>query len=175
MLEELVHAQNRGAKIYAEICGYGSASGNLIHSHHLEDSSGKSLAMTRAIIDAGMDSEDIDFVLSNGSGIPKEDVLEAQAIQSVFNRRASDIPVTAVKPVTGHLIYGSAGVEITAAVAAINHDMIPPVINLRQPDPQCGLSLITKQSMAANVRSCLFNSSGFGGQNASLVVKKYED
>ena len=174
LLEELKHAQDRGASIYAELCGYGSSSGNGTYPHGFEDPVGKDLAMTRAIADAGMSPEEIDFVLAHGSGIPMEDVLEARAIQSVFKERTSAIPVTAVKPVTGHLVYGSAGVELAAGIAAFSRNRIPPVINLRQPDPKCDLLLISNKSKETRVQSFLFNSFGFGGQNASVVVKKYE-
>jgi len=171
LLESLDHARARGAEIYAEVCGYGSSADYNRHPRHPQDTSGKCAAMSRAVADAGLGPSDIDFVLANGSGIPGEDILEAQAIRTVFTGELDRIRVSGVKPATGHLVYGSAGVEAIAAVLALRYQTVPPLLNFEAPDPECLLPFVTRQAQSGKIRSVLFNSFGFGGQNASLTLK----
>ncbi len=172
VLEELEHAQKRGARIYGEILGYGSASDFDFNQTAKEDHTGKKLAMTRALADAQTGPEEIDFLLANGSGIPSEDIQESHAIKSTFEKSLGKLLVTGVKPITGHLIYGSAGVEIAAAALSLHNGVIPPLVNFEKPDADCDLPFVTEKPQTFESRLCLFNSFGFGGQNAALVIRK---
>ena len=172
ILEERQHAINRGARIYGEIIGYGAASDFNYDPRSTEDFHGKRLAMTRALSEAEVDAKDIDFLHANGSGIPQEDIQESQAIHSVFQQYTGKMHVTAVKPVTGHIVYGAGGVEITSSLLALQYGVIPAVANLENPDPDCDLPFVKKEALAYDAEKFLFNSFGFGGQNASLVVTK---
>lgn len=171
VLEEMDHAKARGAKIYAELAGYGSSSDFNYDPRTTRDYNGKRLAMARALEDASVAPNELDSLLAYGSGIPQEDIQESLAIQSVFNSSTGRLKVTGLKPVTGHLVYGSAGVEIAAAALSLSDGLIPPLANLNNPAVDCDLPFV-KEKPQEGSRNCLFNSSGFGGQNASLVLKK---
>lgn len=172
ILEEWEHARRRGAHLYGEMIGYGSSSDFNYNPMITEDFTGKKLAMSRALHDAQVDSKEIDFLVANGSGIPMDDIQEAEAIRSVFHSSLAHIRVTNVKPITGHLIYGSAGVEIGAALLALRNGVIPAVANLEKPDEACELPFVMEKPEYTMTRTFLFNSFGFGGQNAALVVRK---
>ncbi len=172
VLEEKKHALARGARIYGEIKGYGAASDFNYDPRSTEDFRGKQLAMTRALQEAAIETRDIDFLHANGSGIPQEDIQESNAIRSVFQKDTGKLHVTAVKPVTGHIIYGAGGVEMTASVLALHRGVIPAVANLEKPDPDCDLPFVKERPLAKASKAFLFNSFGFGGQNASLVVSR---
>jgi 3-oxoacyl-[acyl-carrier-protein] synthase II len=172
VLEERKHALQRGARIYGEVVGYGASSDFNYDPRSTEDFTGKCLAMRRAFEDASVSSADIDFILANGSGIPHEDIQETLAIQTVFQDQVRNLRVTAVKPITGHLVYGSGGVEMTAALLSLYQGVIPPLTNLETPDPACDLPFVTPEVEALDARMFLLNSFGFGGQNACLVVRK---
>jgi len=172
ILEERSHAVQRGARIYGEIAGYGTSSDFNYDPRSTEDSQGKCLAMRRALEEASMEPKEIDFLLANGSGIPQEDIQEASAVHSVFEGAIGKLRVTAVKPITGHLVHGSGGVEFTAALQALNSNRIPAIANLESPDPSCDLPFVTENSESCSANSFLLNSFGFGGQNACMVVRK---
>jgi 3-oxoacyl-[acyl-carrier-protein] synthase II len=172
LLEEKEHAVRRGAFIYGEIAGYGASSDFNYDPRSAEDFTGKCVAMTRAMKEARLAPADIDILLANGSGIPQEDIQEACAVQSVFENQIAKLQVTAVKPITGHLVYGSGGVEIAAALMALRQEVIPPLTNLESPDPACELPFVIERPRPYAAGSFLLNSFGFGGQNATLVVKK---
>ena len=172
IMEEWEHARQRGAHIYGEVIGYGSSSDFNYNPLITEDFTGKKLAMSRALSEAQLDSKEIDFLVANGSGIPMDDVQEAEAIRSVFHSSLGHLRVTNVKPITGHLVYGSAGVEIGAALLALRDGVIPAVANLEKPAAACDLPFVMEKPEYTMTRSFLFNSFGFGGQNASLVVRK---
>lgn len=174
ILEEAEHAKTRGAKIYAEVTGYGSSSDYNYDPRKGEDYTGKYRAMTRALQSAGIEPESIDVVVAHGSGIPHEDVQEAQALRMVFEKSNSKIKVTGVKPITGHLVYGSGGVDFAASVLTLKEGYIPPLANFESPAPECELPFVLKKPAAVKLKSLLLNSFGLGGQNACLVVKKYE-
>lgn len=173
ILEEWEHARKRGARIYGELAGYGSSSDFNYNPSITEDFTGKKLAMVRALEDAQTDTREIDFLFANGSGIPMDDVQECQAVRSVFSSGAmKNLRVTNVKPITGNLIYGSAGVEIGAALLALRDGVIPAVGNLEKPDEGCDLPFIMGKPKYTMTRQFLFNSFGIGGQNAALVVRR---
>ncbi len=172
VLEEWEHAKKRGAHIYGEVAGYGSSSDFNYNPSITEDFTGKKLAMSRALTDAQLDSKEIDFLVANGSGIPMDDAQEAKAIRTIFNSSLQTLKVTNVKPITGHLVYGSAGVEMGAALLALRDGVIPAVANLENPAEYCELPFVMGKPKYTLTQSFLFNSFGFGGQNASLVVRK---
>lgn len=174
ILEEYKHAKARGARIYGEIKGYGSCSDFIHDPRTSQDFTGKCLSMERALDHAQMLPEEIDVVFANGSGIPHEDIHETQALHIVFQNAINQIVVTGVKPITGHLIYGSAGVEIAAGLLSLRDQVVPHLVNLNKPDVACDLPFVSKKPLPRKLNSILFNSFGFGGQNASLVVSHHE-
>ena len=174
MLEEWEHAKKRGASIYAELLGYGSASDYNYNPAKSEDSTGKRLAMTRALENSHTSPSEVDFVFANGSGVPQEDIQEVQAVSALFGSSVSKLHVTGVKPITGHLVYGSAGVEIAAAVLSLHENVLPPLVNLENPALDCELPFVKDRPKPCEAKTLLFNSFGFGGQNAALVLRKTE-
>ena len=174
MLEELEHAKARGAKIYGEIKGYGSSSDFIHDPRATGDFTGKCFSMKRALKDASREPSEVDAIFANGSGIPLEDSQEVQAIHDVFEKKTDKLRVTGLKPITGHLIYGSGGVECAATLLSLQNQIIPPLANLKKPHRDCELPFVCEVPQAGNFRTLLFNSFGFGGQDASLVVAKYE-
>ncbi len=171
VLEEWEHAKKRGARIYGEVLGYGSASDFNHDLHARDDFNGKRYAMTRALSDAQVNPAEVDLLMANGSGVPHEDVNESHAVESVFENSLRNLRVTGVKPITGHLVYGSGGVEVGAAALALHEGVIPQLANFQSPDPDCDLPFV-KKTENFQVRRLVLNSFGFGGQNASLVLRK---
>lgn len=161
VLEELGHALSRGAKIYGEVLGY-SATFN-----------SQERAMINALEEAERDPDEVGFVYANGSGIPKEDILEARAIVKVFHDGTRRIPVTASKSITGHLIDASGTTELSLALLASTRRTLPPIVNLEEPDPECDLNFVMRAPRPLEERSCLVNASGFGGQSAALIVGEH--
>lgn len=171
LLEEREHALKRGAKIYGEILGYGASSDMNYDLMQTEDVASKTMAISRALSDAAIDANDIDFLVANGSGVPREDYQEAQAFHKVFPR-ISKTPVTAVKPITGHAVYGAGGIELASGLLALKEQVLPPVMNLEEPDPIYNLSFVQGKPKPCETSHFLINAFGFGGQNATLVVRK---
>ena len=175
LLEELEHAKARGAKIYAEIVGYGASADAYHMTAPPEDGSGMALAMEAAIRDAGLSAEDVDHINAHGTSTPLNDACETTAIKKVFGKRAYDIPVTGNKSMTGHLLGAAGGVESVFTVKTLFEGVIPGTINLENPDPVCDLDYVADGSRQKQVNACLCNSFGFGGTNACVLYKKYED
>ncbi len=172
VLEERAHAQKRGARIYGEVRGYGDSSDYNHDPRETEDFTGKRMAMTRALEEGSLDLSDIDFILANGSGIPTEDDQEAMAIRSLFEHRFGELLVTGVKPITGHGVYAAGGIEIAAGLLALRDGLIPPLANFQRPSPVCDLPIVKEEGRQTAPETFLFNSFGFGGQNACLVVSR---
>ncbi|OGW82246.1 MAG: hypothetical protein A2Z83_04865 [Omnitrophica bacterium GWA2_52_8] len=172
LVEEYHHAKARGARIYGEVAGYGSSSDYNYDPRITEDFNGKRLGMVRALEQASVEPREIDLLFANGSGIPLEDKQESSAIKEVFEGALSKLKVTGSKPITGHLIYGSGGVELAAAVLSLYHGVIPALANLESPDTDCDLPFVLGDSLVFQSRHALFNSFGFGGQNATVVLRK---
>ncbi len=174
VLETRERALLRGAKIYAEVLGYGSS----MDAHRVSDpdpsGAGAQLSMSKALRDANIAPNDVDCVNAHGTGTPKNDVVETSAIKAVLGGRAREIPVHAVKSMTGHLIAASGAVETVASALTITRGEIPPTINLTRPDPQCDLDYVSAGPREFSGRVVLSNSFGFGGQNASLVFGRCE-
>jgi 3-oxoacyl-[acyl-carrier-protein] synthase II len=173
-LEELDHAVARGAKIYGEIVGFGMTG----DAHHITDpdKEGARRCIVLALKDAGLTPAEIDYVNPHATATPVGDRNECQALRQIFGEYASKLKVSGTKSMTGHLLGAAGAAEAIFSVLAIRDGIIPPTINLTEVDPDCtGLDLVANQARKAEVRTVLSNSFGFGGTNASLVFKRYED
>jgi len=175
VIEELEHAKKRGARIYAELTGYGvSADAHHLTSPHPEGD-GAARCMDMAIKHSGISPEDVDYVNAHGTSTGLGDVCETKAIKKVFGDHAKDgLIVSSTKSMTGHLLGAAGGVELAACVQAIREGVIPPTINLENQDPNCDLDYVPNVAREADVKIALTNSFGFGGHNASLLVQKFE-
>ncbi len=173
VVEELEQARKRGATIYAELVGYG-LSGD---AHHIaappEDGDGAVRCMKMAIADAGMAPEDIDYINAHGTSTPLNDVVETGAIKRVFGDHARKLAISSTKSMTGHMLGGAGGIESVFTALAIHHGVIPPTINLENPDPACDLDYVPNVAREMKIRAAVSNSFGFGGTNAVLVMKKF--
>ena len=176
ILEELEHARARGARIYGEIVGY-RATGDAYHlTGQLPDHEGLQRAMRGAMSDGGLTPADIDYVNAHGTSTPLNDSNEARAIGIVFGEDAMRISVSSTKSMTGHMLGAAGGLEFIAATLAIRDSIIPPTINYRSPDPECGeLDFTPNHAKQRAVRAALSNSAGFGGHNVSIAVKRYTE
>jgi len=174
LLEELGHALKRGARIYAEVAGYG-LSGDAYHvSAPSEDGDGPIRVMRSAIRDAGVDPSVIDYVNAHGTSTPQGDVVETRALRVLFGERARRVAISSTKSMTGHLLGGAGGLETAITALAVHDDLVPPTINYTTPDPECDLDYVPNEARRTRVNYALNNSFGFGGTNAALVLKKYE-
>ena len=174
VLEELEHALARGARIYAEYGGYGATADAFHMTAPSPDGDGAARCMRRAIRDAGLAPERIDYINAHGTSTKFNDAIETRAIKTVFGEHAYRIPVSSTKSMTGHLLGAAGGVEAIASVLAIDRGVIPPTINLEHPDPECDLDYVPNTSRAVAVRAVLSNTFGFGGANASIIFKRYD-
>lgn len=174
VLEELEYAQKRGAKIYAEIIGYGST-GDAYHiTAPAPGGEGGARAMKQALNDAGMVPEDIQYINAHGTSTPYNDQYETMAVKEVFGEHAYKLAISSTKSMTGHLLGAAGGVEAIFSIQAIRDNVIPPTINLVNPDPDCDLDYVTEGSRQAEVNAVMSNSLGFGGHNATIVFKKFQ-
>ena len=174
VLEELEHARARNAKIYAELIGYGISS----DAHHMTepDPSGRSpaRAITMAMQDAGVGPEDIDYVNAHATSTPIGDASETRVLKVAFGEeRAYRIPISSTKGATGHCLGGSGAIEAIASIFACGRDIVPPTINLENPDPECDLDYIPNVARQVEVNVALSNNFGFGGHNACLIFRKF--
>jgi len=175
VLEALEHAQARGATILAELVGFGqSADAYHLTSPHPEGQ-GAALAMRNALADAGIKPEQVDYINAHGTSTPANDPTETKAIKQVFGQHAYKLAVSSTKSMTGHLLGASGGVELVAVVQALREGLIPPTIHLEEPDPACDLDYVPRVARKANLTYAISNSFGFGGHNAVLAVKRWED
>ncbi|WP_368658598.1 beta-ketoacyl-ACP synthase II [Metabacillus halosaccharovorans] len=173
VLEELEHALARGAKIYAEIVGYG-ATGDAYHiTAPAPGGEGGSRAMRMAVEGSGLSVDDIDYINAHGTSTPYNDKFETLAIKEVFGEHAKKLAISSTKSMTGHLLGAAGGVEAIFSVLAIKEGIIPPTINLQTPDPECDLDYVPNKARKQEVRAALSNSLGFGGHNATIIFKKY--
>lgn len=174
VIEELEHAKKRGATIYAELGGYGVSADAYHLSAPSPDGTGPCRAMHMALKHAGLNPEDVDYVNAHGTSTPLGDVSETQAIKLAFGAHAKDkLLVSSTKSMTGHLLGAAGGIELLASVMAIREGIIPPTINLHEQDPQCDLDYCANVAREHTVNAALSNSFGFGGHNATLLVKKF--
>jgi 3-oxoacyl-[acyl-carrier-protein] synthase II len=175
ILEELGHALKRGAKIYAEIGGIGFSG----DAHHITEPApggeGAVRAMRIAIRDAGLTPNDVDHVNSHGTSTPPGDKSETAAIKTVFGERAKKIAVNSTKSMTGHLLGAAGAIESVATILAIRNNKVHPTINYETPDPECDLNYIPNKAQDWNVNVAISNTFGFGGHNASLLFRRYQE
>ncbi|KYD10628.1 MAG: beta-ketoacyl-[acyl-carrier-protein] synthase II [Caldibacillus debilis] len=174
VLEELNHALKRGAKIYAEIVGYGST-GDAYHiTAPAPAGEGGARAMKMALDDAGVSPEEVDYINAHGTSTEYNDKFETMAIKTVFGEHAYKIPVSSTKSMTGHLLGATGAVEAIFTALAIKEGVIPPTMNYETPDPECDLDYVPNEARKKDVRVAISNSFGFGGHNATIVLKKFE-
>jgi 3-oxoacyl-[acyl-carrier-protein] synthase II len=173
ILEELNHALDRGADIYAEMVGYGMSSDAYHFTAPDPDGIGASLCMEAALKDAGLKPTDIDYINAHGTSTKLNDISETKAIKSVFGDHAYKIAISSTKSMTGHLLGGAGVVESIYSILTIRNGLIPPTINYEFPDPECDLDYVPNEARMAKVRSVLSNSFGFGGTNSSLIFKEF--
>jgi 3-oxoacyl-[acyl-carrier-protein] synthase II len=174
VLEELEHAKARGARIHAEVAGYGATDDAYHISAPAEGGRGAARAMQRALKKAGMTPADVDYINAHGTSTILNDVAETAAIKAVFGERAYHIPVSSTKSMLGHLLGAAGAVEAIACIKTIETGQIHPTINYEYPDPACDLDYVPNCTRTANVRVTMSNSFGFGGHNAIIIFKKYE-
>jgi len=174
VLETLEHAQKRNAPILAELVGYGRTS-DAYHVTAPEPSGrGAARAMALAIQDAKLKPEDIDYINAHGTSTVLNDKTETLAIKTVFKDRAAKVPISSTKSMTGHLLGAAGGVEFAACTLALRDNVIPPTINYETPDPDCDLDYVPNQARNAQLNVVMTNSLGFGGHNATLILKKFK-
>ncbi len=175
ILEEAEHAKARGAKVFAEIRGFGSTADAFRITDIHEDGRGGIASMRMAIADADLKPADIDYVSAHGTGTAENDKIETLAIKGVFGDGAKDVPVSSVKSMLGHLIAAAGACELITCILAIRDQVLPPTMNYEHPDPRCDLDYIPNKKRETDVYACLSNSFGFGGQNNTLVVTAAKD
>jgi 3-oxoacyl-[acyl-carrier-protein] synthase II len=175
ILESLSHARQRGARIYGEVLGYGVS----CDAHHMTvpdpEGAGAALAMRRALEDAGVSAEAVDYINAHGTATPANDAMETKGIRTVFGRRAGQIPVSSTKSMTGHALGAAGAIEGVVSMLSIHHRFIPPTIHYQTPDPQCDLDFVTEGARAADLRIVLSNSFAFGGNNTAVVFGQCTD
>jgi 3-oxoacyl-[acyl-carrier-protein] synthase II len=174
ILEELQHARRRGARIYAEIVGYGSAG----DAHHLTapcpDGAGAARCMQSALQDAGLSADAVDHINAHATSTPAGDIAETLAIKTIFKARAHTIPISATKSMTGHLLGAAGAVEAIFTILALHDGILPPTINYHHPDPECDLDYVPNTARQMPIRTAMCNAFGFGGTNASLLFRTFE-
>ena len=175
MLEEYEHARARGAKIYAEIVGYGATCDAYHITSPAPGGEGGARAMVEAVKDAGIQPEDIDYINAHGTSTSLNDKFETAAVKEAFGDYAYKLAMSSTKSMTGHLLGAAGAIEAIITARALQDGFIPATINYRTPDPECDLDIVPNEGRKAELRYAMSNSLGFGGHNASLVLKKYEE
>ena len=173
VLEELEAARSRGAKIYAEIVGYGQTSDAFHIAAPPEDGEGAARCMAMALRDAQLAPEEVDHINAHGTSTPLNDICETRAIKTVFGAHAHKLAVSSTKSMTGHMLGAAGGIETAFTALTIFHGIIPPTINLEQPDPICDLDYVPLAAREQQVRVAMSNSFGFGGTNGVLVLRQF--
>ena len=174
ILESLEHALERGASIYAEIAGFGMSGDGYHLTSPPPDGSGAARCMTAALEDAKLEYDQIDYINAHGTSTELNDLYETRAIKSVFKEHASSLAVSSTKSMTGHLLGGAGGIETVFTALCVHHDTIPPTINYENKDPECDLDYVPNVMRQTKVEKSMTNSFGFGGTNATLILKKYK-
>ncbi|XWX05248.1 beta-ketoacyl-ACP synthase II [Aggregatilineales bacterium SYSU G02658] len=173
VLEDLEHAQARGAKIYAEVLGYGHTSDAYHPTAPLETGEGAAYAMLFALEDAGLAAKDIDYINAHGTGTPLNDAAETAAIKRALGEEAYNISISSTKSMTGHLLGAAGALEAVFSIMAIQDNVIPPTINLTTPDPACDLNYTPNVAVRKPVNVVMSNGFGFGGHNATIILGRY--
>ncbi|MBN1862459.1 MAG: beta-ketoacyl-ACP synthase II [Dehalococcoidales bacterium] len=175
VLENLTSARSRHVKILAEVAGYGTSSDAHHVTHPAESGTGMARAMSMALAKAGLKPDEIDYINAHGTATPLNDRMETKAIKAVFGEAAYKVPVSSTKSMTGHLIGAAGALEAAICVMVIQQGIIPPTINLTEPDPECDLDYTPNKARRAMVNTVLSNSFGFGGHNSALVFTRYAE
>lgn len=175
ILETLEHAKKRGATIYGEIVGFGQSADAYHIAAPSPDGEGPSLCMANALRDAGISPEDIDYINAHGTSTPLNDLAETKAIKNVFKEHAYKVPISSNKSMMGHLLGAAGAVESIFTLLSLREGIIPPTINYEHPDPECDLDYVPNEAREAKLRLAMSNSFGFGGTNASLVFRRFEE
>jgi 3-oxoacyl-[acyl-carrier-protein] synthase II len=175
VLEELQQAKHRGAKIYAEVIGYGANADAYHMTAPSPEGEGAVRCIRLALRSGGIDPPEVDYINAHGTSTPYNDATETQAIKRVFGEHAARIAISSTKSMTGHLLGAAGGVEAVYSVLTLSHGVIPPTINYEEPDPACDLDYVPNVARHAPVRVALSNSFGFGGTNACLVFRKWTE
>lgn len=174
VIEELEHARKRGARIYAELVGYGRSADAFHITSPPDGGEGAARCMANAIRDAGISPDQVDYVNAHGTSTLVGDRAECDAIRSLFGDHAESLMISSTKSMTGHLLGAAGGIEAVISVLALHHGVVPPTINLDEPDPHCaGLDLVPHQAREASIEYALSNSFGFGGTNGSLLLRRF--
>jgi len=175
ILESLESAIDRGAKIYAEVVGYGMT-GDAYHiTSPAPGGEGAVRCMTITLKDAGVSPDAVDYINAHGTSTKSNDEVETEAIKTVFGQHAYELAVSSTKSMTGHLLGAAGGVEAAVSALSVLKNIVPPTINFQNPDPQCDLDYVTQSYRERTVNYALSNSFGFGGTNACLLFKKFEE
>ncbi|HEC35834.1 MAG TPA: beta-ketoacyl-[acyl-carrier-protein] synthase II [Anaerolineae bacterium] len=174
VLESLEHARARGARILAEMLGYASSSDGFHVAQPDPDGRGAMRAMAWALEDAGVEPDRVDYINAHGTGTPINDLIETRAIKGVFGTHAYAVPISSTKSMIGHAMGAAGGIEAVVCVLTLRDQVIHPTVNLEEPDPECDLDYVPGAARRADVRVVLCNSFGLGGQNACLVLGKFE-
>jgi 3-oxoacyl-[acyl-carrier-protein] synthase II len=174
MLESLQSARRRRARIYAEVVGYGSSFDAYGLTRPEPDGKGAALSMRSALREARVDPDDVDYINAHGTSTRLNDIMETMAVKRVFGERSRSIPMSSQKSMVGHLIGASGALEAAATALSLEQGVIPPTINQEVPDPDCDLDYVPNTAREQPMRVALSNSFGFGGQNASLVMRRFE-
>jgi 3-oxoacyl-[acyl-carrier-protein] synthase II len=175
VLESLEHAQARGARILAEVKGYALTSDAFHISSPRDDGSSQARAMRRALQDGGLEPYQVNYIAAHGTGTPLNDAIETKAIKMVLGEAAYDVAISSIKSMTGHTLGAAGALSAIGAVKAMHAGYLPPTINLETPDPECDLDYVPNEPRLAEVKVALANGFGFGGQNASIVLQKWEE
>lgn len=171
-MESLEHAQGRGARIWGEVVGYGNCGDGFHITAPQPDGKGEKYCMSRALAAAGVSPAEIDYISAHGTSTPEGDRVETLAVKEVFGQRAYGLPISSIKGATGHMMAAAGVVELIVSLMIIREGIVPPTINLENPDPECDLDYIPNRARRVPVKTVLSNSFGFGGQNASIVIKE---
>ncbi len=174
VLEELDHAKARGARIHAELIGFAATDDASHITLPAPGGRGAAASMRLALADAGVGLDDVDYINAHGTSTPPNDRAETAAIKTVFGEQAYRIPISSTKSMTGHLMGAGGGVEAIACVRALEEGIIPPTINSEHPDPDCDLDYVPNEARRAELEVVMSNSFGFGGHNATIVLRRYE-
>lgn len=175
ILEDLEFAKERGANVLAEIVGFGQTTDAFHVIAPAEGGAGATKAIQRAMQQAGVSPEDIDYINAHGTATPLNDIAETQAIKAAFGRRAYEVPISSTKSMTGHMMGATGALEAAVCIHAIQHGIVPPTRNLQEPDPQCDLDYVPREARKHHVDVAMNNSFGFGGHNSVLIFQRYED
>ena len=170
ILEDYRLARARGAKVHAEIVGYGASADAFRITDQDPEGDGAATSMRAALADAGLTPADIDYISAHGTGTTQNDQVETRAVKRVFGERAAKVPMSSAKSMVGHLIAAAGATELITCILALRDQILPPTINLNHPDPDCDLDYIPNVARKADVKVCMSNSFGFGGQNNTLII-----